>query len=450
MNSADQLSELLLKVDKLSNEVELCHREILLLKSELEDLRKAGPPFKQPGSINTVSPATVYYVGFENFIGLKLIHFVGIIVLIIGLTIGVKYAIDIQLISPLIRIVLAYLAGIALFFVSLKLRKDYELFSVILLSGAMASIYFTTYAAFEYYALIGRTVAFALMLLLTLFTVYNSLKYNRQEIAILSLVGAYGIPFFVGSNTGNIFGLFSFIFLVNTGILYLSTKKYWLTLTYLAFFTTWIIYLSLHLVRPGEVYNNINLFFAVAFFILFLVSAVGSNLLKGRTISDYDNVLMIFNSIFFYVSLLVLYNSVGSVSMQQITVVFGIFYLITAFAAKKCLLNQNGFTNALFSIALVALVIYVAMKFEGFTVTIIWVLMAVLLFIIGMWYKIKMFRIASIILFATTLVKLLILDSRNFSAVEKVIAYIFTGTILLIVSFLYQKFKIKIFSDEEE
>ena len=450
MNSADQFNELLVKVDKLSNEVELCHREIQLLKSELEDLRKAGQPFKQPGSINAVLPPTVYYAGFENFIGLKLIHFVGIIVLIIGLTIGVKYAIDIQLISPLIRIVLAYLAGTALFFVSLKLRKGYELFSVILLSGAMASIYFTTYAAFEYYALIGRTVAFALMLLLTLFTVYNSLKYNRQEIAILSLVGAYGIPFFVGDNTGNIFGLFSFIFLVNTGILYLSTKKYWLTLTYLAFFTTWIIYLSMHLVRPGEVYNNTNFFFAVAFFILFLVSAVGSNLLKARTISNYDNVLVIFNSIFLYVSLLVLYNTTGSVRMEKITLGFGIVYLITAFSVKNYWLTQKGFANTLFSIALVALVIYTAMKFEGFTVTIIWVLMAVLLFIMGIWYKIKLFRVASIILFATTLVKLLIVDSRNFSAVEKVIAYIFTGTILLIVSFLYQKFKIKIFRDEGE
>ncbi|MFN2457269.1 MAG: hypothetical protein ABR502_03610 [Chitinophagaceae bacterium] len=33
-------------------------------------------------------------LNFENFIGLRLIHLVGIVVLVIGLSIGVKYAID--------------------------------------------------------------------------------------------------------------------------------------------------------------------------------------------------------------------------------------------------------------------------------------------------------------------------------------------------------------------
>src|SRR5688500_3672172 len=123
------------------------------------------------------------------------------------------------------RIALTYVEGAALFFISLKIRKKYKVFSMILFSVSMASVYFTTYASYEYYSIIPRASAFILMLVFTFFTVYNSIKYNRQQIAILGLVGAYGIPFFVKGNSENITALFSYIFIVNFGVLLISFRK---------------------------------------------------------------------------------------------------------------------------------------------------------------------------------------------------------------------------------
>ena len=96
----------------------------------------------------------------ENFIGLRLIHLVGIVILVIGLSIGVKYAIDKDLISEGMRIVLAYAAGVVLYGLSVWLKRNYRSFSAILFSGAMASVYFTTYAAFVYYQLFSFSTAF--------------------------------------------------------------------------------------------------------------------------------------------------------------------------------------------------------------------------------------------------------------------------------------------------
>ncbi len=198
MGNERTINELLEKIEKLSHGIEKYKIEINLIKHEASMLKNDDQPYKDIKPVIKRSPSKPSSPGFENFIGLKLINFVGIIVLIIGLTIGVKYAIDLNLISPAMRIILTYIAGAALFFTSLRLRKKYELFSIILFSGSMASAYFTTYAAFEYYGLISRLVAFGLMLIFTFFTVYNSLKHNRREIAILGLVGAYGIPFCEG------------------------------------------------------------------------------------------------------------------------------------------------------------------------------------------------------------------------------------------------------------
>src|SRR5689334_3220854 len=87
----------------------------------------------------------------ENFVGLKLIQFIGIVVLVIGLSIGVKYAIDKNLISEFMRIALAYTAGSLLYVLSVRLKSKFLVFSALLFSGGMSSLYFTTYAAYVYY-----------------------------------------------------------------------------------------------------------------------------------------------------------------------------------------------------------------------------------------------------------------------------------------------------------
>ncbi len=447
MDLTNRLNELLSKVDNLTNEVKRCHEEIDILKNEItnfkgKQLLSSTAAGRTKISLVNKSPA------FENFIGLKLINFVGIIVLIIGLTIGVKYAIDINLISPAMRIILTYVAAIALFFISLNLRKKYELFSIILFSGSVASSYFTTYAAFEYYALISRPLAFILMLLFTFFTVYSSLKYNRQEIAILGLVGAYGIPFFVKGNSDNVIALFSYIFLINTGVLIISFKKYWLSLNYISFFTTWLIYLSWAIISSGKNDNVTANLFCYGFFIFFILNSLVFKAVKRLRINLSDTFIILTNTVFFYFSLIMLYTGEGVRPAEYITLYFGITYMLTAIIVKRILPTEQHLYNGLFSVALTALVAFAGIKYMAFMLTIVWVVMAVFLFIAGMIYRLKLFRIASILLFGITLLKLLLIDSAKFNSGEKVIAYIFIGIVLLIISFLYQKFRKNIFGED--
>ncbi|MEO8111189.1 MAG: DUF2339 domain-containing protein [Ginsengibacter sp.] len=448
MENDDRLNELLLKIERLSLQAEKHQDQINLIRSEVSALTNTGKavaraPLTTP-QVRQNSPKP-FLPGLENFIGLKLINFVGIIVLIIGLTIGVKYVIDINLISPAMRIVLTYVAGVGLFLISLRLRKKYEGFSLVLFSGSMASVYFTTYAAFEYYALMRGTTAFVLMLALTFFTVYNAIKYNRPEIAILGLVGAYGIPFFVRGNSENIAVLFGYIFIINTGILLISFKKYWLSLTYISFFTTWLIYLSWLIKYAGDDAHGKGVIFAVAFFAFFLFNSLAFKAIKRLTVTPSDALLVIANSIFLYFSLVILYKEYGRASIENITLYFGIVYLLGAIAVKKYLPLQTHLYNGLFCISLTALVAFAGIKFNGFNLTILWVAMAVTMFATGVIFRVKLFRIAAILLFAITLIKLLLIDSIKFSPAEKVIAYIVIGVVLLVISFLYQKYKKIIF-----
>jgi len=47
-------------------------------------------------------------------------------------------------------------------------------------------------------------LAFVVMLCLTIVAVVAAIKYNKAIIAMLGLVGAYAIPFFVRGNESNI------------------------------------------------------------------------------------------------------------------------------------------------------------------------------------------------------------------------------------------------------
>nr|HMS43659.1 DUF2339 domain-containing protein [Pyrinomonadaceae bacterium] len=178
----------------------------------------------------------------EEFIGKNLISLIGIIVLVIGVAIGAKYAIDINLITPAMRIVLGYVVAFAVLGVGIKLKPNYLNFSAVLLSGAMAMMYFLTYFAYEFYQLIPQTAAFAMMVVITAFTVVAAINFNRQVIAHIGLVGAYAVPFLLSDGSGRIAVLLSYMTIVNFGILLVSVKKFWKPLYYTSFIFTWLIF----------------------------------------------------------------------------------------------------------------------------------------------------------------------------------------------------------------
>jgi uncharacterized membrane protein len=89
------------------------------------------------------------------------------------------------------------------------------------------------------------------------------------------------------------------------------------------------------------------------------------------------------------------------------------------------------------------------LEWDGVTVTFIWMLMAILLFVWGAWQKLVILRLSAMGLMGLTLVKLVLWDSHAFTTIQKVISYISLGILLLVTSFFYQKFKQTLFSEKD-
>ena len=216
----------------------------------------------------------------EEFIGENLISKIGILILLLGIGIGVKYSIDNNLISPLTRIILGYIFGFGLIGLAIRSKKKYHNFSAVLLSGGLATMYFVTYFGYALYGLIGQPATFSLMAIFTVAAVASALVYDRQVIAHIGLVGAYGVPFLLSNNSGAYAFLFTYMAIVNAGILGISIKKAWRPILYTSSAFTWLIFLGWVATKFS---GSEHFYLAIGFLWVFFAIFYASNTVLGRS-----------------------------------------------------------------------------------------------------------------------------------------------------------------------
>jgi uncharacterized membrane protein len=374
-----------------------------------EKIEKTVPPKKAYKPKHTYEPGFWEKSGIgsevEQFIGTNLINKIGMIVVIIGVGIGAKYAIDNNLISPLVRILLGYLVGVILTFLAIRLKKKFFNFSAVLFSGAMTVYYYITYAAYSYYGLYSNTVTFILMVLFTVLTVALALYYNRQVIAHFGLVGAYLVPFLVSDPDSSVVVLFTYMVIINSGILFISTKKRWKPLNYLAFIATWVIFSSWFSSKNNDNELGIALTFASLFFVNFYLVFLSYKLILKEKLKLDDIFYFLLNAGVFYF--------VGTIAliMSEIDTTYGglfaatnaIIHGITAYLIYKSSEKSNLFYWTLgIVVAFVTITIGVQFTFE--IASILWSLESALLFWIGRRKKINVFDYLAFALICITFI----------------------------------------------
>jgi len=445
MEDKEQIQKLVEQVEKLSAQMTQQQEELAALRQQMASLNSdANQRVEYRRSSSLFSLSSLQTSALENLIGLRLIHLVGIVVLVIGLSLGVKYAIDKNLISEGMRIILAYLAGSVLYFFAFRLRKAYAGFSSILFSGAIASAYFTTFGAFVYYHFLSYTVAFVIMIVLTIYTTYEALRYNRQEIALLGLVGAYGIPFLISPDRGHPELLFLYMTIINAGVVFLCAKKPWPLVGRAAQAISWLLFIGWAALQNDERLKTYGLTYMFLFFAVFALSAVSPKLFRKEALSNTATYQLLTNNIaFFLVALFVFGYTFADSTIALISL------LLASFAALQAIVfyfwKEKLATQVLALYALLLFVIFIGFQWKGITVTLLWLLTAVIVFVAGVKLKSVATRLAGMLLIGTTLLKLVALDSLTFSTLQKVIAYLVLGVLLLLVSYFYQKFKEQLF-----
>jgi uncharacterized membrane protein len=356
---------------------------------EVKDVIEAPTRFpvsQTPISKRTATPAsTTSSSSFEEFIGKNVASKVGILVTIIGIFIGAKYAIDHEMVSPLVRVIAGYVCGAALIAVAARLKNKYEAYSSVLMGGGLAVLYFITYIAYSFYGFMPQIAAFGLMVVFTAGTVYAALLYNRVIIAHLAQVGAYAIPFLLSDNSGRYAVFFGYIAIINTGILVVSLYKYWKSLFYSAFVLTWFIYIFWFSFSFNfDAHKYIAWTYLSIFFLIFYVTFLAYKIIKKERYGLHDVFVLLSNAFIFYgIGFNLTGNETAGNYTGMFTLINAAIHLAVSQVIKRLQLADRSLYYLVFGLVIVFCTIAIPVQLDGNWVTLLWTAEALLVFLIG-------------------------------------------------------------------
>ncbi|PHR27215.1 MAG: hypothetical protein COA38_13560 [Fluviicola sp.] len=327
---------------------------------------------------------------FESFLGENLANKVGIAIILIGIGVGVKYAIDNNILGPAMRIALGYLAGAILIGVALYLKKKYENLSAVMFAGGMSVAYFVTFIGYDFYDLFPKLVAFGSMLVFTVITSLAAIRYDKQIIAIVGLIGAYAVPFLLQDESGTTFALLVYMTIINGGILFLAFRKNWQPVFSVAFGLTWFIFFILYAraVLSYEADYKTLFAFGSIFYVLFYAMLIANKMKYKEDLGGGGASIVILNSIFGYTFGIILINAIydDSIINGVYTLLFTASQGLVTFISSKQKEANHRLYYLSFGFALIYATLSIPMMFDGNWITILWSLQAVLFFWIG-WKK---------------------------------------------------------------
>ncbi|MDD5149496.1 MAG: DUF2339 domain-containing protein [Flavobacterium sp.] len=350
----------------------------------------------------------------EKFIGENLINKIGILILVLGISYFVKYAIDKDWINEPARVGIGVLCGALVMGIAHKLRQNYAAFSSVLVAGAIAIFYFTIGIAFHSYHLFGQTTAFIIMVLITAFSCLISLSYDRKELAVLSLIGGFAVPFMVSTGQGNYVVLFTYIIILNIGILALAYHKKWSIINILSYAFTIILF-------GGWLFNDINeknphylgaLLFGFAFYFIFILINIINNLRTKGIFSTVELSILASNTFLFYGAGMLILEHFHPELKGLFTTIIGLLNFVYAwFLYKKFGMDKTAI-YLLIGLTLTFITLAVPIQFNGHSITLFWAAEAVLLLWLSQKSKITSYLFASVIVYFLMIISL-VMDWEN-------------------------------------
>ena len=346
----------------------------------------------------------------EKFIGENLISKIGIAILVLAIAFFVKYAIDNDWIGPVGRVGVGLLFGGLLVGLAHRLRSQYKAFSSVLVGGGLAIFYFTIALAYHQYQLFNQTTAFVIMLVVTGFSVLLSLLYDRQELAIISLVGGFVTPFLVSNGSGNYQVLFTYLLILNTGLLVMAYNKAWRLLNALAFgftailFATWLIQLPYD--TRQSVYTG-GAIFASTFYILFFVVNIAHTIRENKKFIASDFAILLLNTCLYFGAMLYFLSQLGLDRYKGVfCAVMGVFHIVLSWLLFRKQRVDNNILYLLIGITLSFVSLTAPLQLHGHYITLFWASESVLLYWLFLKSKMRLIGLASRLIWAAMLVSL--------------------------------------------
>ena len=352
-------------------------------------IQPVNQPQQQPIKPKVVVQQEGWYEKFrknnpdlEKFIGENILSKVAITILVIGIAFFVKFAIDKEWINEIARVGIGVLCGAIVLGFAHRLHKQFKAFSSVLVAGGIAIFYFTIGIAFHQYHLFNQTTAFIIMLLITTFSVFISVVYNRVELAALSLIGGFAVPFMVSTGQGNYVVLFIYVLILDIGMLALAYLRKWNLINIMAYVFTVVLYLAwletkaIHLPYPP--YKG-AIIFAAIFYVVFVLMNIINNIKEKQKFGAQELSILISNTFLFYGIGMQILSNYHPELKGLFSLLMALFNLVCAWLLYKKFKSDTKLVYLMIGLTLTFVTLIAPVQLKGNYITIFWALEAVLL-----------------------------------------------------------------------
>ena len=371
----------------------------------------------------------------------------GMALLLIGIGFLFKLAYDKGMITEHITIVIGFIIGLVFYYSGFKVKaKERLILSQVLFGGGIATYYITTYAAYLAYGMLNDTMAFLILILITVWAFTIAMMTNSPSISVIAVLGGLLIPFVVELDFIGIFGIGMYILALSIGSMCIYTIRQWRVLQIATIVSVYIS--TILLLYGSELTGSEPIHFSGLIFSLLVVFSIPDVHLhiSRREAPDSERLSAFIIGIVPVVSILHFeYIDVFTDSVQAIIygAMFALYALTTYYVVKER--GISILTNVLISLTGLFSTFALILYFGGVVRVISIIVLGVLFYFISHKTDYNFTRIVGhVIFFSGYLGALFNLVEVFFEAPE--VSDIVTRlsiVVLLTVGLLYQKGKIR-------
>jgi uncharacterized membrane protein len=261
-----------------------------------------APPLEAPApdapAWGAPSPAPRRGLDLEQRIGARWATWVGIVAILVGVALFLKWAFDNAFLGPAARVALGLLAGLVMLGGGLLLhrRRDVPYLSEGLAGGGLGVLYLSLFAGHALYGLVGPTSAFVAMFAVTLLGTAVAVASSRLITAVLAVLGGLLTPVLLQVDRTDERNLLAYLLVLDVLVLLTARFRTWPTLNRLAWVGTALLLLPTLLHEPEAPRPLTRLLLLSALFLIFLVVPLFRERTQGRRADQIDLVLVVANA----------------------------------------------------------------------------------------------------------------------------------------------------------
>jgi len=340
---------------------------------------------------------------------------VGIAAVLIGVSYFLKYAFDNNWIGAAGRVAIGLIAGIAVVLWSERFRsRGYRIFSYSLKAVGIGVLYLSLWASFQVYHLMPSGVAFACMLIVTASTCALALSQDAEILAVIAITGGFSTPALLSTGVNREVALFSYLLVLDLGILALVAFKPWRRLLWLGFAGTLILYVSWY----SEFYDKSQLQPTLIFATLFFAIFASAPLLMLRQENGSGVMplgLAFVNAATFFFQAYVMITEVSNTAMAWFSLALAAVYLLLNSLRPRSSDSAAEHNLRLMHLALAVGLVTVAIpiRLEAHWITIGWFVESALLLWVGGRIKSDLLNVFAFAALVLGVGRLLLFDNFN-------------------------------------